>query len=559
MKKFFKTLLILLVIFVVLPIVLLFVFVFDTGKMKVNYDDYFSKEGMTKALVVDSLDYTVDQQVAKFSITEDDLNNLLYSSYKDNAEVKKYLTQLAVDITDDSYVINASGKFFFFETRAKLTAELSKKMVSRNGVEAEAYVFTIKKVTLGRLTKLKEVIMFFLKQFLNNSTLDALTANLNLHTDLKNECIFIYASDVRDLLNSAVGTGGGMSEFYFTFINDFLDHNLLEFNFYDNNALSINIKLDKLTGNDYGEGEYVAYKMPYENTLTKLTINGEEKKLSLDVIREAIVSLLNDGIIQTSEIKQISDFLFQGYHLSIVPDCDLSSIGIPNKETYQGFNLLPPSSMDDLLTDSVASFADYDPAVNSFDIVNIKEEDVNNYLRTQSMLGNKYFLEREVGANKHKVNYIALDNAYINLTSDKAIITAGLNINGLETTITLPMALNETDSTGTKLVYDAEPLYYGATPENGERLTLNSNTESLIFATLKDAVRDDSFFFLEEGKLAIDFGAIINGAINSVNTGNAVYDEAYKNFLRNDADYQISVVGDNITDNSSIKIQANRR
>ena len=70
MKKFFKGLLITLVVMIILPIALLFIFVFDTGKMAVTYDDNFTQETMTKKLVVDSLDHTVDEKQIKFSITE---------------------------------------------------------------------------------------------------------------------------------------------------------------------------------------------------------------------------------------------------------------------------------------------------------------------------------------------------------------------------------------------------------------------------------------------------------------------------------------------------------
>ncbi|MBO4703312.1 MAG: hypothetical protein J5617_00570 [Bacilli bacterium] len=560
MKKFFRGLIIFLVISIILPIALAFIFLFDTGKMKVKYDKDFNQDKFTESLVVDSLDSTVDQKVAKFRVTESDINNMLYQGLKDNKEANEYITQLAVDITNNSYVINVSGKFYFFETRAQITAKLSKKQIKRSGELVDAYVFEIKNVTLGRLTQLKDVIMFFLKQFLNQSTLDALTKSLNIHTDLQKEYIYIYASDLRDALNDVVDTGDGVSEFYFTFINDFLDHNLLEFDFYDDEALSINIKLEPLTGNDYGEGQYVAYNMPYENTLTKLTINGEQKKLSLDVIKEALVVLLNEGKMVPNQLAIVSDYLFNGYRPGVIPsDMDLSPIGINDKTTYLGFNLMSPVSMDGLLTDAVSSFADYDDALDSFDIVNLKEEDVNNYLRTQSMFGNKYFLHREIADGSHKVSYIALDNAYINLLSNKAIITAGLNINGLETIITLPMLLDEERSSGTKLVYDAEALYYGATMENGEKLTLQEDTEQLIFDTLKDSVRDDSFFFVGDGKLTIDFGAVINGAISAVNTGNPIYDAAYKEFLSSHADYKIQVVGDSVEDNSTINIKANRR
>lgn len=529
--------------------------------MKVDYKDNFTKEDWSKALVVDSLDYAPTEKVVRFEVTENDINNFIYSALKDNAQFNQYVTQLAVDITDDSYVVSISGKLTFFETRAKLTATLEKMYVSSNGFEEQAYVLKIKGLSLGRLTHIKEAIMFLLRQFLNNDTLDALTTNLKIHADLQNSCMFIYASDLRELINTAVmGEGAGQNAFFFSFINDFLDKGLIDFNFYGNDTFSIDLKLDRLTGNDYGEGQYVCYDMPYENTTTKLRINNVEKKLSLDVIREAIVSLLNDNLIQTTEMSAVSDYLFNGYDAttSNAPSCDLSSIGITNKTTYVGFkDVYTETSMDNILISRVATFPSYDDSINSFDLVEIKESDVNEYLKSQHMLGIKYFLERTMEDGKHKANYIALDNAYINLLSNKAIISAGLNINGLETTVTLPMILNSTESSGSCLVYDSEPLYYGATPESGEPLMLSAETEALIFGTLTEAIKDDSFVFLSNGKLKIDFSAIINQAVNSINTGDALYDLAYKSFL-NHANYQISVVGDDVALNTSLKVVANR-
>lgn len=529
--------------------------------MNVKYKESFNKEDWSKALVVDSLDYAPTEKVARFEVSENDINNFIHSALAGNDQFNKYVSQLAVDITDDSYVLSISGKLSFFETRARLTATLEKMYVSSNGFEEEAYVLTVKNITLGRLAHVKEVALFFMRQFLNNDSLDALAKNLKVHTDLQNSCIFIYASDLRELINTAVtGEGAGENAFFFTFINDFLDQGLLEFNFYKDNKFSVDLKLDKLTGNDYDEGQYVYYNMPYENTTTKLTINGEQKKLSLDVIREAIVSLLNDGLIQTTEMKAVSDYLFNGYNATEnnAPSCDLSSIGIVNKAAYVGFkDVITEESMDNILISHVATFPGYDPALDSFELVEVKESDVNDYLKSQQMLGIKYFLERTTEDGKHKANYIALDNVYINLLSDKAIISAGLNINGLETTVTLPMILNETESTGSCLVYDAEPLYYGETPESGEPLTLAPETETLVFNTLKEAIKDDSFFFVAEGKLKIDFNAILDEAISSISTGDPVYDLAYKTFL-NHADYDIQVIGDSVDLNSSIKVIANR-
>ena len=556
MKKFFKALIIILIVFIIIPIALVFILFFDTGKMKVKYDDNFKNEDWAKALVVDSLDYTESDQAAKFIVTQDDINNLIHAAMKDNKELNKYLTQLAVDIEDDHYVINASGQLYFFETRAKLHATLSRKMVSNGSTEAEAFVFSVDKLSLGRLTHLKEVVMFFLKQFLKNSTLDALTASLKLHTDLQHSCIFIYASDLRDIINSAVTGENGTSEFYFTFINDFLDKNLLEFDFYGNDAFTVSVGLNKLTGNDYGEGQYVCYNMKYDDTTTKLTINGEEKKLSLKVIKEALKYLIDNSIIPETEMPRVSDFLFHGYDGSYTPDADLSSIGIPVKAAYQGFNLSNAESLENTLKAGVSSFGDYSPSVDSFDIVKLNESVINDFLKTQNVFGMKYFLTRDVKDNGIKINYIALDNAYINLLNEGCIITIGLNINGLETIITLEMELDKNNEDTSKLVYNSSKTYFGKKSEN---LSLNNDTEELIFETLENAVVSSTFKFTKEGTMTIAFDNIISQSIGMINTGDAAYDNMYKNFLSSGSTHSIRVNGEKVEDNAEVIITATRK
>ena len=96
MKGLIKSLIIILVIFVVIPITLLFVFVFDTSRMNVTYDENFNGEKWTNALVMDSLDHTVSEKKVKFSVTESDINNFIKATLK-WPEVLN-ISQLAVDI-----------------------------------------------------------------------------------------------------------------------------------------------------------------------------------------------------------------------------------------------------------------------------------------------------------------------------------------------------------------------------------------------------------------------------------------------------------------------------
>ena len=553
-KKFFTGLIIALVVLIVLPIALLFIFFFDTGKMKVNYDENFTKDKWSTALVVDSLDDTETEKALSFSVSENDINNFIYSAIKDNEELNKYLTQLAIDIKEDSYVLNVSGKAFFFETRAKLTTTLSKGKINNQ----DAFVLTVDKMSLGRLTKLKEVIMFFVKKFVNDQTIDALASQINLHADLENTRLYIYTSDLREMINKGINGGSGTSEFYFAFINDFLDKNLINIDFYGDESLTVNFNLEPLTGNDYdaSAGENVYYPMVYENTTTYLTIDEQPRKLSLDTIRDALVSLLDQKVITTQELTSVSNFLFQGNKGTNVPEADLSYVGIMDKNTYPGFGLVASSSIDSILTNAVSKFEGYSISQNSFDIANISEADINLFLKSQGVFGNKYFLTREIEDDKNKINYIALDNAYMNLYGNTSVISVGLNINGLETMVTLKMELDPSNTDAQKLVYLPVKVYFG---KEVEGLMLSEDTEKLVFDTLANTVNQSSFRFDSNGKMTISFDALVDQAIDSINTGNALYDGQYKNFLRNDADISISVEGNAVTDNSLVKIQAVRR
>lgn len=554
MKKFFRGLIITLVVLIILPIALIFIFLFDTGKMKVTYDDNFAMDKWSQALVVDSLDHTVDEKKASFKVSEADINNILYSGIKNNTQIQKYLTQFAIDIQEDAYTLNVSGKFFFFETRAKLATKLSKGKVG----DKDAFILSVDKMSVGRLTQLKPIVMFFLNQFLTNETLDALTANLKLHTDLQNSRLYIYTEDLREMINQGINGGAGTSEFYFAFINNFLDLNLVNIDFYGGDSLSVDINLEPLTGNDYDAsvGANVYYPMPYENTLTKLTINGEEKKLSLDVIKDAIAVLFNKGLITNANLSSLSNYLFNGYNGSNAPEYSLTDIGITVKEAYQGFHLVEASSIDDMLKNAVSNYDGYvtDISTTSFDIATLKESEINLFLKSQSCFGMKYFLNREVSEGNHKVSYIALDNAYMNIYGDTAIISVGLNINGLETYVTLKMIIDNSNADSSKLVYKVDKIYFG---KESEGLFVSDDTKDVIFETLAESVNQSSFKFEREGKMTISFDALLTTAINAIDTSSAI-GLAYKEFLQNNATFSVAVDGNAVTDNSSVKIVATR-
>ena len=176
-------------------------------------------------------------------------------------------------------------------------------------------------------------------------------------------------------------------------------------------------------------------------------------------------------------------------------------------------------------------------------------------MKTQSALGNKFFLQREVADSQNKLNYIALDNAYMNIYGAAAIVSVGLNINGLETWTTLRMDADTSNTDPHKLVYKPANLYFGKASEN---LTVSDDSKKVIYETLAEAVDQSSFKFERDGTMTISFDSLFTSAINSIDTSNPVMAQ-YKSFLQNNADVSVVVEGDNVTDNSMIKIQAVRR
>ena len=553
-KKKHVGLIIFLIIFVVifvLPPAFVFIFIYDTSMMKVTYDQTFNAEKWGEALVMDSLDNTVTDQAASFSITESDINNIIYQSIKDEEELNKYVKQIAIDIGKKNYNFNISAKLGFFQTRLKLSMRIEKLKMPKGSTEEDAYVFTMSGASIGRLPNLKNLVTTILKNSVGDSTFG--DDNFKIYSDVAHSRFYVFTSDFRKLINTALSGDGGSSQFYTSFVNDFLDSGLVEVNFYDNDALTIKVKLNELTGNDYGEGQYVYYGMPYENTTTKLTINGEQRKLSLDSIRDALVSLLNNGLITQAEMNTVSEYLFNGYHDSNAPSCSLESIGITNKEAYLGFNVAANISIDNLITNSVKDFSGYNMFQNSFDIADLKESDVNAFLHTQRLFGNKFFLSRTKDDNSYKASYIAVDNAYINLTSNGAILTAGLNINGLETIVTILMNNDLEHTGGAKMAFKTSEIYFGGTDEHGEHISASDGTKSLLFTTLRDAASSDSFSFSEDGSLQIDFTALIQQGMNQI-----VTDPEYKDFLNEHAAYSVRVVGENVSDDNVIRLTANR-
>ena len=76
----------------------------------------------------------------------------------------------------------------------------------------------------------------------------------------------------------------------------------------------------------------------------------------------------------------------------------------------------------------------------------------------------------------------------------------------------------------------------------------------MLFQTLKNSVNSEAFTFTEDGLFIMDFSDLITQGINLIGAGQ----EEYRYFLLSGAKYSVKVVGDNVTDNSVIRVTASR-
>ena len=107
--KFLLILFIVLIILIVLPIALVYILLYDSGAKSVKHYDTLTSETYMKAfasnVVADSLNNTKDTGKINFSLSEDNVNTLLYYALNEKlpSAAKEYVTGAYLDIGTNKY------------------------------------------------------------------------------------------------------------------------------------------------------------------------------------------------------------------------------------------------------------------------------------------------------------------------------------------------------------------------------------------------------------------------------------------------------------------------
>ena len=314
-------------VFIVGPIALIYALFYDPTSKRVELQENFTFENVANRLIVDSLDYAPTEEMIDIKVTENDVDNLLYLAMKSVTEKTPYVKKAYVTVRGNKYYFYIDLDGVIIKSRARISTEL--QVADDN----EHFIFKIKDVALGRVSGILSPAKGLIERFITYDKIDQILANTQ--TDLtfdREQYALVYpkSSLIKDLgrltNNSAVGL-------YFDVMQTMVHDNMMEFKFRDNNVIEGIVDLSKLETNDL-----------VTDTTEQIRISSEE----VQHIRDDLVYLIENGTIDVAN-KDLPfyafDFMFGGWESlngaaqAALQDIDFTLVGIPNKETYEGFGL----------------------------------------------------------------------------------------------------------------------------------------------------------------------------------------------------------------------------
>jgi len=501
---------------VIAPVATFYICFFDSTTASFEGKDNVDQKHVFTNLAVDSLDEAKTNHLISYQITQDTLNQLLYTAAKTFPEdAKNHLKKLTVEIDQDTYHFLFDMTFPIFQSRLDISCGVAEQKDAGNP-DNDAFVFTIKDVKLGRIWGLQNLATsiagnFIKDQDLNKSFQDA---GLNMTVSLSQKTITYNKkqalADLQTILNPSNETG-----LYFTILQDFLSSDLLTFDFYKDARISGNVDLTSLHTNE-------TYCTP-------------DKELGIDIgpYRDKLKTLLDHKIIGTEENEEANafDYLIRGYAnasteaKAYMAGKDLTSISVSDYTTYTGSSLHYAKSIDDSVKEQINI-----PDIALGKVAKLGENEINDVIKTTEVFGYSYLLTSEE-EELYKVNYITVDNFYCNIIDGHLYLVVGVSINGYETSVILdsvPSAMNQYS-----LELRTDKVFYGTHEAS-------ANLKNLFFSLVSRSVESEGWMSFDKtnGNIVIDLSSSIaasglktiidaRGHVNVALKGTSLTDQGY--------------------------------
>jgi hypothetical protein len=494
-----------------IPIAVLYGCFYDNTTASFQGDDQADNAQLFANEAVDAFDPCLAESKISYNLSEDTLNQLLYTASKSlGSEAQKYLKKFTLSIQADSYHFYLDLKVPLFESRLDLTCKL-KEIGDPATPEEGAFQFQITNVRLGRIDGMDSIALGIAGNFINDATLtDAFSsAGLHMSVALAEKTITYKKSDMIADLKAKMANGGSDQNIYFTVLDDFLKDGLLDFNFYQDKQVAVGVDLTKVHRNETycPSDRKVPFDLGVYRDQLKILMDGQKIPLSEDA-EEFTFDYLVRGYQHCGSDAQ--SFLNQS-------SFDFSSIGITDIKTYAGapnYNVPTIPSLVEADVKAAGSSGFSSPTISS-----LSEEEITAYLITTKIYGYSYILSRENDAkNGYKVNYIAVDDFYSEIVDDHLYLIVGVNMNGYETSIIFDTAQVK-NSEEYKITLATSKVYYGGFEASG-------NLKSLFYDLINQSFDGSNWVSFNNNKTSAEYGQI------AIDFEQAITDSGYKNALK---------------------------
>lgn len=480
-----------LAIVIVLPVVLVYSLGFDTSGTAPVADESFNQDTMMNDIASSSLDNTKSTGKMDFTLSQDNLNQILLHSLKGQTSSIPGYEGAYLEITDSQYVFNLKIKpIAIFSTHLYLYSSLKATDTS--------YVFHIDDIKVGRLGGLTGIGMNVLSSLVSESSLTSAlsSSGLSLKVSYAERSITYAKEDLaKDMLKfmgqSTDSLEGGA-------VYTLLDSSLLTLDFNHSKAISASLDLSSLAKNE-------AYSLPQSDATLGLDYSSYTSMLS---------SLLNDKTIALGDATAVYDYFMFGYDslteanktlVSSLSGKDLSSIGITDLSSYQGLSkgsdLDLSAKMEELKAQVPSAIIGGTSSLGS-----ITEKDLTSLCESMDLLGTNYLL---IGGKEgaYKVNAIAVDDFYVNIKSDHLIITIGLSFNGYKTILIADLVDAKSSANDYKIELSFSSLKFG-----GMDIPLGegNSLETGVYDSLKSNLSGISYISFSSSKeeMVMDFSSL---------------------------------------------------
>lgn len=420
---------------------------------------------------------TKSSKKISYQMKQDDFNQILALSMDSlDSQAKNYLNGVELKIDGDTYHILVYAKASIISSTIDVSCSFAE--------DDSSYYLNIQNVKVGHLSGLTSIVMNVLKQV----SFDTLFSSLGIHmkADLGNKR-FVYAKkdakgDLSSLLSSQSGNGLVSSV-----LGNFFEMDLLSLKF--TSGLTAEIDLEPLNTN--------AAFCSKGNML-------KDSDMDLEGQKEKVKTLLEKNIIDMdgNHPQTVFEYLIRGYDSlssekkAYIDSVSLSEVGISDsfRKLYRGYQ---PKETD--VTKTVL-----DSALNgnlvSDDGILIKEDVLNDYLKSQGLLGYGYLMPYHFD-DEYILNYITLDNCYFNMLErdgkEEMDMVLGISINGYETSIVFENRKSESLSYGMKL--KNENIYFGTK-------NVNDDLKNQLYTLVKDNLPENDFLSFDgKGNFIVNF------------------------------------------------------